>query len=121
MFEKILIANRGEIAARIIRTCRRMGVKTVAVYSEADVRSRYVAEADESAFIGPAPAKQSFLNSEKIIDTAVRHGCQAVHPGYGFFAENAGFAEMVQRAGLVFIGPSPAASPGGRSAGPNRA
>lgn len=105
MFDKILIANRGEIAVRIIRTCKRMGIKSVAVFSEADFRSPYVQAADESCFIGPASAKESFLNSEKIIEVAVSRGCQAIHPGYGFLSENAEFARTVFEAGLVFIGP----------------
>lgn len=106
MFDKILIANRGEIAVRIIRTCKLMGIKTVAVYSEVDFRSPYVQAADESCLIGPARAQDSFLNPEKIINAAVAHGCQAIHPGYGFLSENSNFARMVQEAGLVFIGPS---------------
>lgn len=105
MFDKILIANRGEIAVRIIRTCKLMGIKTVAVFSEVDFRSPYVQAADESCFIGPAPAKASFLNSEKIINVAVSRGCQAIHPGYGFLSENSEFARMTLEAGLVFIGP----------------
>jgi propionyl-CoA carboxylase alpha chain len=106
LFDKILIANRGEIAVRIIRTCKRMGVKTVAVYSEVDFRSPYVQEADESVFIGPARAQDSFLNKEKIIGVALRYGCQAVHPGYGFLSENPEFAQMALDAGLTFIGPT---------------
>jgi propionyl-CoA carboxylase alpha chain len=106
LFDKILIANRGEIAVRIIRTCKRMGIKTVAVYSEVDFRSPYVREADESAFIGSAPAQDSFLNKEKIINVALKYGCQALHPGYGFLSENPEFAQMVLDAGLAFIGPS---------------
>ncbi|HMK36569.1 MAG TPA: acetyl-CoA carboxylase biotin carboxylase subunit [Desulfomonilaceae bacterium] len=105
MFHKILIANRGEIAVRIIGTCKRMGIKTVAVYSEADFRSPYVELADESAFIGAAPARESFLDQEKIVEMALKHGCGAVHPGYGFLSENPDFARMVHNAGLVFIGP----------------
>jgi propionyl-CoA carboxylase alpha chain len=106
MFEKILIANRGEIALRIIRTCRKLKTMTVAVFSEIDSRAPHVQEADESVFLGPAPSEQSYLVKEKIIDAAQRTGCQAIHPGYGFLSENAGFAEMVSEAGLVFIGPS---------------
>jgi len=105
VFDKILIANRGEIAVRIIRTCKRMGLKSVAVYSEADFRSPYVHDADESCLIGPPRSQDSFLNSEKIIEAALSHGCQAIHPGYGFLSENAEFARMVQEVGLVFIGP----------------
>ena len=106
MFEKILIANRGEIALRIIRTCRKLKIMTVAVFSEIDSRAPHVQEADESVFLGPAPSEQSYLVKEKIIDAAQTTGCQAIHPGYGFLSENAGFAEMVSEAGLVFIGPS---------------
>lgn len=109
MFDKILIANRGEIAVRIIRTCKRMGIRTVAVYSEADFRSPYVQEADESAYIGSARAQDSFLNKDKIISVALRLGCGAVHPGYGFLSENPDFAQAVLDAGLVFIGPSDSA------------
>jgi propionyl-CoA carboxylase alpha chain len=106
MFEKILIANRGEIAVRIIRTCRKLGIRSVAVFSEIDSRALHVQEADESVFLGPAPSNQSYLVQDKIIDAAQKSGCQAIHPGYGFLSENAGFAEMVSAAGLVFIGPS---------------
>lgn len=109
MFDKILIANRGEIAVRIIRTCNRMGIKAVAVYSEVDFRAPYVQAADESCLIGPAKAQDSFLNHEKIIRAAFAHGCQAIHPGYGFLSENAAFARMAEEEGLVFIGPSPEA------------
>ena len=105
MFEKILIANRGEIAIRIIRTCRRLGITTVAVYSEADLRSIHVREADEAVFLGPARSQESYLVKEKIIDLALKHQCQAIHPGYGFLSESPAFSEMVARAGLVFIGP----------------
>lgn len=107
MFDKILIANRGEIAVRIIRTCNRLGIKAVAVYSEVDFRAPYVQAADESCLIGPAKAQDSFLNHEKIIRAAFAHGCQAIHPGYGFLSENAAFARMADEEGLVFIGPSP--------------
>jgi len=105
VFEKILIANRGEIAVRIIRTCRRMRIRTVAVFSEADARLPCVEQADEAAFIGPPPATESYLVKERIIDAAMMHGCDAVHPGYGFLSENDAFARMVEAAGLVFIGP----------------
>ena len=105
MFEKILIANRGEIAVRIIRTCKRLGIGTMAVFSEADSRALHVHEADESAFIGAARSEESYLARKKIIDVALRHHCQAIHPGYGFLSENPEFAEMVARAGLAFIGP----------------
>ncbi len=109
MFERILIANRGEIARRIIRTCARLGIGTIAVYSEADSRSPHVQEADDAACIGVAAAAESYLNKNKIIEAALSFGCQAVHPGYGFLSENAEFARMVGDSGLVFIGPSPEA------------
>jgi propionyl-CoA carboxylase alpha subunit len=105
MFTKILIANRGEIALRVIQSCRRLGIRTAAVYSEADSRSRHVQEADEALCIGPARAGDSYLVKEKIIAAARDHDCQAIHPGYGFLSENAEFAEAVTRAGLAFIGP----------------
>ncbi|MDN4037081.1 acetyl/propionyl/methylcrotonyl-CoA carboxylase subunit alpha [Massilia sp. YIM B02443] len=105
MFTKILIANRGEIACRVAATARRMGVKTVAVYSEADAGAKHVAVCDEAVLIGPAAAKDSYLRGQKIIDVAKATGAQAIHPGYGFLSENAEFAEAVQAAGLVFIGP----------------
>ena len=108
MFSKILIANRGEIACRVIKTARRLGIKTVAVYSDADRNARHVAMADEAVHIGPPAARESYLVAEKIIDAAKRTGAQAVHPGYGFLSENAGFAEGCEKAGLVFIGPPPA-------------
>ncbi|MDE2357252.1 MAG: ATP-grasp domain-containing protein, partial [Alphaproteobacteria bacterium] len=107
MFSKILIANRGEIAVRIIRTCRRLGVATVVVYSEADADSLAVAMADESVFIGPSPASQSYLVAEKIIAAAKETGAQAIHPGFGFLSEKAEFARACAAAGLVFIGPNP--------------
>ncbi|MDP1752435.1 MAG: acetyl/propionyl/methylcrotonyl-CoA carboxylase subunit alpha, partial [Reyranella sp.] len=109
MFSKILIANRGEIACRVIKTARRLGIKTVAVYSDADRNARHVAMADEAVHIGPSAARESYLVAEKIIEAAKRTGAQAVHPGYGFLSENAGFAEACAKAGLVFIGPPPAA------------
>ncbi|MBC7859589.1 MAG: ATP-grasp domain-containing protein, partial [Burkholderiaceae bacterium] len=105
MFTKILIANRGEIACRVAATARRMGVKTVAVYSDADVNARHVALCDESVAIGPAPAKESYLCFEKIIAAAQATGAQAIHPGYGFLSENAQFARACFDAGIVFIGP----------------
>jgi 3-methylcrotonyl-CoA carboxylase alpha subunit len=108
MFSKILIANRGEIACRIIQTARRMGIRTVAVYSDADIDARHVALADEAIHIGAATASESYLSKERIIAAALRSGAEAIHPGYGFLSENADFAEAVEAAGLVFIGPSPA-------------
>ena len=109
MFNKILIANRGEIACRIIHTAKRLGVGTVAVYSEADVNARHVSLADEAVAIGPAPARDSYLAAEKLIAAAERTGAEAIHPGYGFLSENAGFAEACGDAGITFIGPSPRA------------
>ena len=105
MFDKILIANRGEIAVRIIRTCKGMNIRTAAVYSEIDSRSVHVREADESFLLGPAPSQDSYLKKEKIIELALKEKCQAIHPGYGFLSENASFARMVSEAGLVFVGP----------------
>jgi urea carboxylase len=107
MFDKVLIANRGAIACRIIRTLRTMGVKSVAVYSEADRHSLHVRLADEAVEIGPAPAAQSYLRAEKILEAAQATGAQAIHPGYGFLSENPGFAEDCAAAGIAFIGPSP--------------
>ncbi|HWW05520.1 acetyl/propionyl/methylcrotonyl-CoA carboxylase subunit alpha [Collimonas sp.] len=105
MFTKILIANRGEIACRVAATARRMGIKTVAVYSEADAGAKHVAVCDEAVLIGPAAAKESYLRADKIIEVALATGAQAIHPGYGFLSENARFAEACAKAGLVFIGP----------------
>ncbi|RFU68675.1 acetyl-CoA carboxylase biotin carboxylase subunit [Bacillus sp. V59.32b] len=107
MFSKILIANRGEIAARIIRTCKRMGITTVAVYSEADKISPFVAQADEAYLLGGPRVNESYLNVDKIIEIAKEAGCEAVHPGYGFLSENADFAERCKNEGIVFIGPEP--------------
>jgi 3-methylcrotonyl-CoA carboxylase alpha subunit len=109
MFRKILIANRGEIACRVIATARRMGIATVAVYSEADASARHVALADEACAIGPAPARESYLVAERIIEVALRTGAEAIHPGYGFLSENADFADACAEAGIVFIGPPVAA------------
>ncbi len=105
MFEKILIANRGEIALRIQRACREMGIKTVVVYSEADREAKYVKLADESVCIGPAPSAQSYLSMPAIISAAEVTDAEAIHPGYGFLSENADFAERVEQSGFVFIGP----------------
>ena len=107
MFEKILIANRGEIALRIQRACRELGIRTVVVHSEADTEAKYVKLADESVCIGPAPAAQSYLNIPAIISAAEVTDAEAIHPGYGFLSENADFAEKVERSGFVFIGPRP--------------
>ncbi|WP_019645953.1 acetyl-CoA carboxylase biotin carboxylase subunit [Novispirillum itersonii] len=108
MFEKVLIANRGEIALRIHRACREMGIKTVAVHSTADAEAMHVRLADEAVCIGPAPARESYLNKAAIISAATITGADAIHPGYGFLSENADFAEMVEDHGIVFIGPTPA-------------
>jgi propionyl-CoA carboxylase alpha chain len=105
LFDKILIANRGEIACRVIRTCKRLGIKTVAVYSEADAEALHVREADEKVFIGPPPATQSYLLIDKIVDACKQTGAQAVHPGYGFLSENEAFQKTLAAAGIVFIGP----------------
>jgi propionyl-CoA carboxylase alpha chain len=105
MFTKILIANRGEIACRVIATARKMGIKTVAVYSEADKDARHVMMADEAVHIGPAPSRESYLLADKIIAACKQTGAQAVHPGYGFLSENAGFAKRVEEEGIIFIGP----------------
>jgi len=104
---KLLIANRGEIACRIIRSCRKLDLRTVAVHSEADATALHVALADEAQPIGPAPARESYLRADRVLDAAKARGADAVHPGYGFLSENAAFAEAVQAGGLVWIGPSP--------------
>ena len=105
MFNKILIANRGEIACRVIKTARRMGIRTVAVYSEADANARHVRFADEAVLLGPAAARESYLVADRILDAARRTGAQAVHPGYGFLSENADFSEACAANGITFIGP----------------
>ncbi|MDE2141306.1 MAG: acetyl-CoA carboxylase biotin carboxylase subunit [Elusimicrobia bacterium] len=110
MFKKILIANRSEIAVRVIRACREMGIKSVAVYSEADRESRHVLMADESVCIGPGPSKLSYLDQEAILTAAKITGADAIHPGYGFLSENADFSELCAKRGIVFIGPPPEAS-----------
>ena len=107
MFEKILIANRGEIALRVLRACRELGIRTVAVHSEADTEAKYVKLADESVCIGPAPSGMSYLNVPAIISAAEVTDAEAIHPGYGFLSENADFAERVEQSGFVFIGPRP--------------
>ena len=109
MFDKILIANRGEIAVRIIKTCRKMGIKTVVVYSDADAGSLAVEMADETVHIGPAPAAQSYLLQDKIVEAVKQTGAQAVHPGFGFLSENASFARRLKEEGIAFIGPNPEA------------
>ncbi|HUO88880.1 MAG TPA: acetyl/propionyl/methylcrotonyl-CoA carboxylase subunit alpha [Rhizomicrobium sp.] len=109
MFETILIANRGEIACRVIATCRHLGIRAIAVYSDADANSRHVRLADAAVRIGPPPARESYLAIDRILDAALMSRAQAVHPGYGFLSENAEFAEACARAGIVFIGPPPAA------------
>ena len=106
MFRKILIANRGEIAVRIIRACRELGVKSIAVYSTADKNSLHAQIADEAVCIGPAATKDSYLNMNAIIQAAVNTGAEAIHPGFGFLSENAEFARLCEKSGIVFIGPS---------------
>ena len=109
MIKSILVANRGEIACRVFRTAQAMGIATVAVYSEADEDAPHVRMADQAVLIGPAAARESYLVGETIIEAALATGAQAIHPGYGFLSENAGFAEACAEAGIVFIGPPPAA------------
>ena len=107
MFSKILIANRGEIACRVMTTARRMGIRTVAVYSDADANSRHVAMADEAVRIGPAPASESYLRSERIVAAVTATGADAVHPGYGFLSENEAFAQTLADAKVTFHRPAP--------------
>ena len=109
MIKSLLVANRGEIACRIFRTARRMSIRTVAVYSDADANARHVREADEAWRLGPAPARESYLNMAALLDAARASGAEAIHPGYGFLAENAQFAEACLAAGLTFVGPPAAA------------
>src|SRR5579864_6786297 len=106
MFGKVLIANRGEIAVRVIRTLREMGILSVAVYSDADRPSLHVRMADEAEYVGPSPSAESYLRIDRILDAAKKHGAEAIHPGYGFLSENADFAAACEDAGVVFIGPS---------------
>lgn len=107
MFAKVLVANRGEIAARVVRTLRRMGIASVAVYSDADRFTPGVLAADEAVRLGPAPAAQSYLDVEAVVAACKATGAEAVHPGYGFLSENVGFAERLAAEGIVFIGPRP--------------
>jgi 3-methylcrotonyl-CoA carboxylase alpha subunit len=108
VIKSLLIANRGEIACRVIRTARRMGIRTVAVYSDADAKARHVRQADEAVHIGPSPARESYLRGDRIIEAAKATGAEAIHPGYGFLSENADFAQAVLDAGLIWVGPKPA-------------
>ena len=106
MFQKILIANRGEIAIRIMRACRELGISTVAVYSEADRNALFAKYADEAVFVGPSPASQSYLRIDRILEAAEETGAEAIHPGYGFLSENPKFARACEEKGVVFIGPT---------------
>ncbi len=112
MFKKILIANRGEIACRVMRACREMKIGTIAVYSDADRDALHVRMADEAYHIGPSPSNESYLRWEKIIEVAKKAGAEAIHPGYGFLSENAEFVREVTKAGITFIGPPPEAMEG---------
>ena len=107
MFKKVLIANRGEIARRVARTCKRLGIATVAVYSDADEGAPHALECDERVRVGPAQVKESYLNAAAIVDAAKQTGAEAIHPGYGLLSEKSSFARAVAEAGIVFIGPSP--------------
>ena len=106
MIRKVLIANRGEIAVRVIRSCRELDIRTVAIFSDADRAAMHVRYADEAYYVGPSPSRESYLNVERILDVALVSGADAVHPGYGFLSENADFAMQCERVGLIFIGPS---------------
>src|SRR3954449_9329817 len=107
MITSLLIANRGEIACRVIRTARRLGIRTVAVYSDADAKALHVRMADEAVHIGASPARESYLRGDRIIEAAKATGAEAIHPGYGFLSENADFAQAVIDAGLIWVGPKP--------------
>ena len=109
MFSSVLIANRGEIALRVARTARRLGMRVIAVHSEADAQAPFVTFADEAYCIGPAPARESYLVTERILEVAKKSGAECLHPGYGFLSENAEFAEACAAAGMVFVGPPPSA------------
>src|SRR5829696_2510329 len=109
MFERVLIANRGEIAVRVIRACSELGIRSIAIYSEADRGALHTRLADEAHLVGPPPARESYLAIPRIVEVARDSGAQAIHPGYGFLSENADFAEACAEAGLTFVGPSPAA------------